>query len=143
MQNKAMITIIGTQKYPDGNDDRQELVTVGSYYVRNGAYYILYQESEITGMEGVTTSLRVDEGHLTLNRMGAAELKQEFKPGVYHKSTYVTSYGNLWLSVLTTHLQSDLTAQGGRISLEYDLFVDDELMSHNTLTISIKGDISP
>ncbi|WP_460000522.1 DUF1934 family protein [Paradesulfitobacterium aromaticivorans] len=34
----------------------------------------------------------------------------------------------------------NLTAQGGHISLKYDLFVDDELVSHNSLRIIIKGE---
>lgn len=33
-----------------------------------------------------------------------------------------------------------LTAQGGHISLKYNLFVDDELVSHNSLRIIIKGE---
>lgn len=138
----VLIQVIGTQAFvdwePDEQADRIEFITVGTYHVRQHNFYIIYKESELTGMAGVTTALRVQDGRVTLNRMGAAELKQEFEPGVLHRSVYNTNFGSLWLSVLTKQLETDLTAHGGRISLEYDLFVDDILVSHNCLTMMIK-----
>ncbi len=143
MGNKTVrIQVIGTQSLPDREPDtpeeRIEFVTVGTYHLRLADFYVIYQESELTGMAGVTTSLRVHGGRVTLNRMGAAELKQEFELGVLHRSVYNTSFGSLWLSVLTKRIETDLTAQGGRISLDYDLFIDDKLVSHNGLAIIIK-----
>jgi uncharacterized beta-barrel protein YwiB (DUF1934 family) len=37
-------------------------------------------------------------------------------------------------------VECDLTVQGGRISLEYDLFVDDNLVRYNGLLLNIKED---
>jgi len=136
----VLIRVVGTQQFPDGDEDKLELVTLGSYHCRRAVYYILYKESAISGLEGVTTSLRVDGEHVVLNRMGTAELKQEFQTGILHRSTYVTPFGSLWLSVLTKHISSNLTAQGGELRLEYDLYVDDSLVSHNCLQISVKED---
>lgn len=141
-KKNVLIQVVGTQFFADREpaeeEDRIEFVTEGTYHQRLGQFYILYKESELTGMAGVTTSLRVHGGRITLNRMGAAEVKQEFEPGVLHRSVYNTAFGSLWLSVLTKRLETDLTAHGGRISLEYDLFVDDILVSHNGLAIMIK-----
>lgn len=134
----VLIQVVGTQKFPEGEEEQLEFITLGTYHERQGVFYVVYQESEITGMEGVTTSLRIQGEHITLNRMGQAELKQEFQPGVLHRGRYVTPFGTLWLSVLTDGLEYDLTAQGGRISLGYDLFVDDKLVSHNGLKMLIK-----
>ena len=137
----ALIKIIGIQAFVDQEnepEDRIELVTLGTYHPRPDGGYLVYKESELTGMAGVTTVLRVQGERVTLNRMGAAELKQEFEAGVRHRSVYHTNFGSLWLSVLTKRIETDLTAQGGRISLEYDLFVDNELVSHNGLAIMIK-----
>ncbi|WP_328812357.1 DUF1934 domain-containing protein [Paradesulfitobacterium ferrireducens] len=140
MQSKALITVEGRQNFPDGDEHALEFVTVGTYHRRKEAYYLVYRESEITGMEGVTTSLKVRGQRVTLNRVGPVKLKQEFEHGVLHRSTYITPYGELWLSILTASVEIDLTAQGGHISLKYDLFVDDELVSHNSLRIRIKGE---
>lgn len=138
MQKRALIKVIGTQRFPEGDEDKLEFTTEGSYHMRRGVFYLVYKESEVTGMEGATTTLRVENEYVVLNRMGSMELKQEFRPGFLHRSSYVTPYGTLWLSVITDKVESDLTAQGGRITLEYNLYIDDQLVSHNGLTIIIK-----
>ena len=53
---------------------------------------------------------------------------------------YSTCFGKIWLSVLPHLVEYDLTVNGGRISLEYDLFVDDKLVSYNGLVLNIKED---
>ncbi|EGW38936.1 DUF1934 domain-containing protein [Desulfosporosinus sp. OT] len=143
MQKKATIQVYGKQKYPEGHEDQQELITTGTFYERNGAFYVLYKESECesTGLEGVTTYLSIREGLVTLNRKGSVDLAQEFKKGVLNRSIYTTCYGKIWLSVMPHRVECDLTVHGGRISLEYDLFIDDNLVSYNLLLLNIKEDL--
>ena len=140
MQKKATIHVIGKQKYPEGHEDQQELITEGTFYERNGVFYVLYKESEneSSGLEGVTTFLSIKEGLVALNRRGAVNLSQEFKEGVLNRSIYTTCYGKIWLSVMPHRVECDLTVHGGRISLGYDLFVDDNLVSYNLLLLNIK-----
>ena len=140
MQKKATIHVIGKQKYPEGHEDQQELITEGTFYERKGVFYVLYKESEneSTGLEGVTTFLSIKEGLVALNRQGAVNLSQEFQEGVLNRSIYTTCYGKIWLSVMPHRVECDLTVHGGRISLEYDLFVDDNLVSYNLLLLNIK-----
>ncbi len=138
MEKKVLISVLGNQQFAEGHDDKQEFLTMGTFEMQEGFFCIVYQESDITGMEGVTTSLRIEPKHVILNRMGTTEVKQEFRPDVLYRSTYITPFGDLLLSVLPKEVEIDLTAQGGRISLKYDLFVDDKFVSHNALMITIK-----
>ena len=140
MKKTVTIQVNGKQQYPDGHEDQQELITVGTFYKRNGIFYVVYRESEKTGLEGVTTFLSIREGLVAINRQGAVDLVQEFKKGVLNRSIYATCYGKIWLSVMPNKVECDLTVQGGRISLEYDLFVDDNLVSYNVLILNIKED---
>ena len=137
MKKRVLISVAGTQQLEEGQE-KQEFITVGTFDVQEGIFHILYKESDITGMEGVTTTLQIEPNYVILNRMGTAEVRQEFRPGVLYRSTYITPFGDLLLSVLPNEVESDLTAQGGRISLKYDLFVDDKFVSHNALMITIK-----
>ncbi len=142
MQKKVIIQINGKQKYLEGHEDQQELMTVGTYYERNGVFYVIYKDcdSESTGLEEVTTFLSVKDGVVGLNRKGAVDNTQEFKKGVLNRGIYSTCFGKIWLSVMPHMVDCDLTVHGGRISLEYDLFVEDNLVSNNVLLLNIKED---
>ena len=143
MQKKVSIQVHGNQKYPEGHEDQQDVITEGMLYERDGVYYVLYEESgsESTGFKEVSTFLIIKEGMVTLNRKGAVDLTQEFKKGELNRSIYTTCYGKIWLSVMPQKVECDLTVHGGRISLEYDLFVDDNLVSYNALFLNIKEDL--
>lgn len=142
MQRKVTIQIKGTQKYPEGHVDQQELNIEGTYYERNGVFYLVYKdcESESTELEGVTTFITIKDGLVGLNRKGAVDNRQEFNKGVLNRGIYSTCFGKIWLSVMPHLVECDLTGQGGRISLEYDLFVEDNLVSYNVLSLNIKED---
>jgi len=143
VQKKVTLQINGTQKYPEGHEDQQEVITGGMFYERNGVFYVVYKDcaSESPGIEGSTTFLSVKEGLVGLNRKGAVNNTQEFKKDVLNRSIYATCFGKMWLSVMPHLVECDLTVSGGRISLEYDLFVDDKLVSYNRLLLNIKEDI--
>lgn len=144
MQKNVTIQIIGKQKYPEGHEEEQELIIVGTFHERNGVFYVIYKDCdrESSSLEGATTFLSVKDGLVGLNRTGAVESKQEFKKGVLNRSIYSTCFGKIWLSVMPHLVECDLTVHGGRISLEYDLFVDDNLVSYNVLLLNIKEDFS-
>lgn len=140
MRKEVLIHVISTQSYSEGTDDRMDFMTTGTFHKREGIYYIIYHESEVTGMEGVTTSLKVGAEKVTLNRMGAANYKQVFELGVLHHSTYITAMGSFNFGAQTEELEIRLTEYGGHITLKYNLYTDNELVSRNTLRIMIKED---
>jgi len=143
MQRNVTIQINGKQKYKEGHEDQQKLTTLGTYYERNGVSYVVYKECDSGNieLEGITTFLSVKDGVVGLNRQGAIDNRQEFKKDVLNRSVYTTSCGKLWLSVMPHKVEYDLTVHGGRITLEYDLFVDDNLVSYNALLVNIKEDL--
>lgn len=46
------------------------------------------------------------------------------------------------LSVLPSFVEYNLTVHGGRISLKYDLFVDDNYVNTNVLLLNIKEEVN-
>lgn len=143
MKRKVTVQIIGKQKFPEGHEDQQEVMTVGTYYKRDGAFYVVYKDcdSESNDTKGVTTFICVKDGLVSINRKGEIDNKQEFKKGILNSSIYSTCFGSIRLNVMPQFVECDLTGHGGRISLEYDLFVDDNLVSYNVLLLNIKEDI--
>ena len=66
MKKDVMIKIIGRQ-FVAGEEDSVELTTTGSYYRRNGDYFIRYEESEATGYKGAYTTVKaVSYTHLVV-----------------------------------------------------------------------------
>lgn len=140
MAKEVLIQINSAQTLEDGTDDSMSFFTKGNLYNRRGAFYIIYKETEVVGMENVTTSLKVEENKVTLNRMGSMDHKLTFEEGILHNSTYVTPHGSLFLEVHTEKIEINLTENGGHISLKYNLFSQEQLLSQNTLEIIIKED---
>ncbi len=111
---KVVVTVVGTQTDAGGEESRIEFVTVGSRQDRDGVSYITYRESAVTGMEGTTTLLKLYPDRLTVVRMGAVELKQEFGCGITSHSTYITPYGSLKMAVSTRHFATAAAGGQGR-----------------------------
>lgn len=139
MKKGVLVTVRGTQTNDLGEQDTIELVTPATLFIKPTSYYIIYNESIISGLEGTTTTLKVEPTRVTLNRMGTAELKQTFEVGVLNDGFYVTPYGTMHLSVIPSKVQVDLTDMGGSINLEYELQNGQTKISDNQLQITVSN----
>lgn len=68
MKQNVLLSIRGTQRYADQEPETIELVTDGTMEFTGGGWDISYEESAVTGMEGVTTTFRVEPEKVTLTR---------------------------------------------------------------------------
>lgn len=138
--NKVLVTVIGVQKDEAGEENRIELISVGKHYCKNGVHYILYEDSEISGMEGTTTLLKVADGSVSLIRKGKIMQEQYFALDKKSLSTYTTPYGRLKLSVLTKKLDIQYGVISGSIEIDYELSIDGKWQSDNQLQIKVCAD---
>ena len=60
MKTPVILSIQGRQTYEGQEPELIELVTEGTLEYRDGAWEIIYEESALTGLEGVTTTFRVE-----------------------------------------------------------------------------------
>ena len=51
------LKITGKQVYQDHEEDQMEFITDGKIYQRKNAVYMVYDESEVSGLKGCTTAL--------------------------------------------------------------------------------------
>ncbi len=91
---------------------------------RDGGWDVTYEESALTGLEGVTTTFRVTPGRVELNRTGALHSKMVFQEGVSHDSLYNMPFGALMLTVKATSVFFDLVPDGGQIDLSYEIVIE-------------------
>ncbi|MEG1932053.1 MAG: DUF1934 domain-containing protein, partial [Pygmaiobacter sp.] len=95
MNENFLIKIRGTQ-LSDGEENSIELTTRGSFVVRGKSYYISYKETEATGYEGCTTTVKLDStGKVSMMRYGNAPSELVIEPGQRHICHYDTGQGAL------------------------------------------------
>ena len=124
MKQDVILSLRGKQTYEDQEPDVIELVTEGTMEFRDGGWDISYQESQLTGLEGVTTTFRVEPDKVILTRTGALESQMIFQKGVPHESLYRMSFGVLMISVCAKFLYFDIVPDGGVIDLVYAISIE-------------------
>lgn len=124
MTQRVMLSIQGRQSYQGQEPETIRLVTEGTMVLQDGGWDITYQESELTGLEGVTTTFRIEPGVITLKRTGKLNSQMVFRQGQRHDSLYQMEFGALMISVCPQQVLFDLTPEGGFIDLVYDIDIE-------------------
>ena len=124
MKRAVVLSIQGTPRYEDQEPEVIELVTEGTMDFRDGGWDISYEESALTGLEGVTTTFRVEPGQIILTRTGKLNSRMVFQQGVTHDSLYQMEFGTLMLTVEAKFLYFDIIPEGGTIDLTYGISIE-------------------
>ena len=124
MGREVMLSILGRQAYLDQEPDEIELVTEGTMEFMDGGWTIQYEETELTGMAGVTTTFRVEPGKVILTRTGKLHSQMVFQEGVHHESLYQMEFGALMITVCATRIFAQLGDEGGMIDLVYHIDIE-------------------
>ena len=101
-----------------------ELMTEGTMELKDGGWEISYEETELTGMAGVTTTFRVEPGTVTLRRTGKLRSEMVFQQGVRHESLYQLDFGALLMAVTAKQVYFDIVPDGGVIDIVYSIEIE-------------------
>lgn len=124
MKREVVLNLRGTQTYDGQEPDVIELVTEGTMEFRDGGWDVCYEESELTGLVGVTTTFRVEPNRVILERTGNLRSRMVFEKGVPHDSLYQMAFGALMITVCAQHLYYDIVPDGGMIDLVYSISIE-------------------
>ncbi len=124
MKKPVVLSIRGTQYYPQQEPEIIELMTDGTLEYRDGGWEVCYEESDLTGLTGVTTTFRLDPGQVTLRRTGKLRSEMIFREGLVHESLYQMDFGALMLSVCAKQIEAKLDARGGTVDLLYSIEIE-------------------
>ena len=124
MKRNVVLSIRGKQTYEEQEPEVIELVTEGTMEFTNGGWDISYEESALTGLEGVTTTFRVEPGKIILTRTGRLNSQMVFQQGTVHDSLYQMEFGTLMLSVEAKFMYFDIVPDGGSIDLVYSISIE-------------------
>ena len=124
MKQAVVLSIRGRQSYDGQEPDVIELVTDGTMAFVDGGWDISYEETELTGMAGVTTTFRVEPGKVTLRRTGKLRSEMVFQEGVRHESLYQLDFGALLMTVTAKQVYFDIVPDGGVIDIVYSIEIE-------------------
>ena len=138
MEENVIISIKGSQLYEGQDPDVTELVTAGTLRREQEGYTIAYQETELTGLEGTTTKLRIEGPRVTLLRQGSVNSQMIFEVGRKHLSMYETPYGALAVGIETRRLKNTVDEAGGDLEIDYAIEIDNLLAGKSLFQLNVQ-----
>lgn len=138
MSKNVIINVKGIQTDTEKDENALELITEGKYYQKGNNYYITYKESEVTGMVGTTTTLKVGDGVVTLMRFGKVNSQFVFQKGQKHISSYETEYGIFTIGVYANNVDINIDDKGGEIRVGYLVEIDNHSAGRNDFYMHIR-----
>lgn len=121
MKQTVMLSILGRQHYLGQDPEEIQLVTEGVLEDKGDRWELSYEETDLTGMSGVTTTFLVEADKITLKRSGKLNSQMVFQEGVSHESLYQMDFGALMICVRASRVMADICPDGGMIDLIYDI----------------------
>lgn len=138
---EVMVRIKSMQVSREAGSDETEFVTEAKLYKRNGALYLLYEESEFSGMPGCRTRLRLRDDEVQMKRFGeGAGIGNElrFKKGSRYTGLYETPFGPIEMEVLTNDVASTISEEGtGQVDIDYEVSLKGLLEGRNRMNITL------
>lgn len=132
MKKDVWLTINSTQQFAGCDEEHIDLVTAATLYERGGKYYIAYEESELTGLEGTRTTVKLDGKTVTLIRSGTYPSHMLFAEDERHVGLYQTPAGTgMTIATHTSHVRNTVDETGGELVLDYTVEVDNSLMGQH------------
>ena len=137
--DKYIISIKGLQTYEGDNDDTDiSLMTEGDFIFQDGVYFIDYEESELTGLEGTSTSIEIGSNYVSLQRSGTVNTNMLFMKDRRTSSYYNTPYGDMQIDIFTDNLNIDISPKGGKINVNYLIDINNMSTGKNNFEIEVR-----
>lgn len=138
MTQPVIISVEGTQRFIGEEKQTVQIVTEGLMKTDGDTVYLSYEESEVTGMEGTTTTFAVGKDHVVLTRTGAVESEMVFEKGKKNVSLYNMGFGALTIGVKARRLKNELGPNGGRLEISYGIEIEETARGLNSFVIDVR-----
>lgn len=142
MKKKAVISLLSKHGEPERKteqDDVIEVVTPGEFFREQDCYSVIYNETELSGMQGTTTTLKIYEESFSLIRTGTTSTKMDFNLNKECSTLYNTPQGALDIKIGTKDLDIDVDDNGGEIFVNYNISIGGQKPQKTELKINIKA----
>ncbi len=133
-----IVKIYSNIKVDSDEPDINEVLMPGKFYIKGHYRYITYEETQLTGMSGDKTILKIGKDTFWLKRYGDNNSEMKFKVGESFETKYTTPYGVFMINNTTQKYIDNVSNDGdGYIELLYNLDISGVSTSVNYLKIEI------
>lgn len=135
VKKKALISVSSKQK--GAVDDAIEVITPGVFFKEEDKFVVCYEETEISGMDGTTTTLEIYKDYFILIREGTTNSKMKFSSKNSDVILYNTPHGALELSFSVHNVEINLNEDGGTIFANYDISIEGQQAINTAINVDI------
>lgn len=138
MKKDVLLSICSTQQFEGCDEETIDLMTQARFYERGGKFYISYEESELTGLLGTRTTVKIDGDTVTMMRTGTYPSEMLFSKNQRHVGLYHTEFGAITISTHTNELINTISEDGGELEIDYTVEVDQSMVGNHHFRMSVK-----
>lgn len=114
-----------------------EVIYMGELDRTGNIARVAYEESILTGMEGVTTEILIKPEQVEIIRRGNVESRMIFKEDYKDVFLYQMEVGTMTMALHTEKLNVNKTEDGFEISMKYSLLLTGDEKDKNQMQINI------
>lgn len=133
--NEVMISLT-TIQIQDGERVKTELMTKGTFLQSGSDFIISYEDTEATGFQGSTTTIKACGKIIYITRQGTANTAISFEMSKKHFSHYETPFGSMQIGVYTQNIINTIK-ENGQLYLKYSLDINANPLSDNEILIKL------
>ena len=138
MIKDVLISIKGVQGIDD-QTDTIEFTTEGRFGIKDGKYFLSYDEGQMSDSGNIKTKLFINSPQsVILQRSGEIQSRMEIEEGKRTICFYVTPVGELALGIYGESLEVDFNESGGSLKMIYTIDADLRPVSRNEVKITVK-----
>lgn len=123
---EVLLSVVSRQQLRGEEPETTKLLTPATLHVEGECAVLRYEETELTGLEGTTTTFRLWPERIELERRGALNSTMVFAAGTEDRSLYDMGFGALLITVRTEKVSVELKKDGGCAAVAYSVAVEGE-----------------
>lgn len=123
----------------NGENTNVDTVAEGRLFLKNGKYYIIYEEPDMLQMGKCTTTVKYDTecGTVFVKHSGSINTKIDLELNCPKRCLYDIKFGTIVMETCARVIECNLTEDGGRLHFEYDLDMGGE-KSYNKFEMTVE-----
>ncbi len=142
MTERVYVTVKGLHAGAAGegvaDEDKIEIINVGTYRNINGKEYIKYNEMYDDG-ERYTTLIKLTNKDVELTKRGAVTTHMSFIEGEKTRNLYETPYGSIYMGIYSKRIDIRHEDDMIFVTIDYSVEVNYQLISESRVEIKVQN----